>query len=142
MFISTLLRGRFIIIAALALVLATAAYGFAAANTVEVTGAGSGAGVISGYDVTNVVYALNATDPTKVDSISFDVAPKDASVGAADFVTFRLAGTGAWISADGTAASPSWTFDFVTDGGGAINVSTIVNLEVVATSASAADLTP
>jgi hypothetical protein len=48
MFISSVLRVRFIAAAALALVLATAAYGFAAGNTVPASKAGAGEGAISG----------------------------------------------------------------------------------------------
>jgi hypothetical protein len=75
MFISQLLRVRFIAAIALALVLATAAYGFAATNTVQNSGAGDGNAVISGYHVSDVVYALNESDPSKIDSMSFNVAP-------------------------------------------------------------------
>jgi hypothetical protein len=75
MFISTLLRGRFIIIAALALLLATAAYGFAAANTVPDTNAGSGVGAVSGFDTSSITYTMDATDPSKIASIAFDLSP-------------------------------------------------------------------
>jgi hypothetical protein len=75
MFISTLLRGRFILIAALALVLATAAYGFAAANTVPNTNAGDGTGTVSGFDASNINYTMDATDPSLIASVAFDLSP-------------------------------------------------------------------
>jgi hypothetical protein len=53
-----------------ALIIVSASYAYAATGTVPHTQAGDGAGAITGYAVTNVVYQLNA-DPAKVDSVSF-----------------------------------------------------------------------
>ncbi len=77
MFISTLLRGRFIIVAALALVLATAAYGFAAANTFSAPASlGDGSEGVSGFVISNVVYTLDTgSDPANITNVSFDIAP-------------------------------------------------------------------
>jgi hypothetical protein len=56
----------------LALILAAAVYGFAAANTVPDTYAGDGQGTILGYTVSNVVYNLNADgNPADIDSVTF-----------------------------------------------------------------------
>ena len=46
---------------------------FAATNTVPATKAGDGAGVISGYTVTNVKYTLNGTNPRNIDDVRFDL---------------------------------------------------------------------
>lgn len=54
-------------------VLATGVYAFTAASTVPATKAGDGNGAITGYTVTNVHYVLNGADPTKIDSVTFDV---------------------------------------------------------------------
>jgi hypothetical protein len=62
------------------MILAGAAYAFAAANTVPTTKAGDGLGVISGYTVTNVVYTLNGTDPSLLDSVSFDLGAAASQV--------------------------------------------------------------
>lgn len=65
---------RLLTIFGLTLLLSTAAYGFAAANTLPETGAGDGQSTISGYTVTNVTYTLNATTPTDIDKVTFDIA--------------------------------------------------------------------
>jgi hypothetical protein len=57
------------------LVIAGAAYAFTASNTVPNTNAGSGAGTVSGYTVTNLHYALNATTPTNIDTMTFTINP-------------------------------------------------------------------
>ncbi|HSL42967.1 MAG TPA: hypothetical protein VK897_06010 [Anaerolineales bacterium] len=63
-------------IALLVLVLATAAFAFAATNTMPgVTSAGEGARTISGYTVSAVDYNLNATTPSNIDSVGFTLAP-------------------------------------------------------------------
>ena len=65
------------------LILGTATYGFAAGNTVPAGEAGEGSGVISGYTVTNVVYTLNASDPTVFATVTFtlDAAASDVYAG-------------------------------------------------------------
>ena len=51
------------------------AYAFTASNTVPTTTAGSGAGTVSGYTVTNLHYNLNATSPANIDSLTFTISP-------------------------------------------------------------------
>lgn len=58
-----------------AAVIAGGAYAFTAANTVPNSTAGAGAGTVSGYVVTGLHYALNATTPTNIDSLTFTVSP-------------------------------------------------------------------
>ena len=61
----------------LVLIFATAAFAFAASNTMPaVTVAGEGARTISGYTVGNVDYNLDtAVDPSNVTSVDFTLAP-------------------------------------------------------------------
>lgn len=60
----------------LVLIFATAAFAFAATNTMPaVTAAGEGARVISGYTVGSVNYNLNATTPSNIDSVDFTLSP-------------------------------------------------------------------
>jgi hypothetical protein len=69
----------------LALILAAAVYGFAAANTVPDTYAGDGAGTILGYTVSNVAYDLNSDgNPSDIDSVAFTLS---AAAGQA-FISF------------------------------------------------------
>lgn len=44
-----------------------------ASNTVPDGQAGDGSGTVTGYTVSNITYDLNAADPTKLDSVSFDL---------------------------------------------------------------------
>ena len=81
----TVIRPRTIGLVMLALILAAAVYGFAAANTVPTTYAGDGSGNILGYSVSNVAYVLNGDgNPSDIDSVSFTL---DASAGQA-YVSF------------------------------------------------------
>jgi hypothetical protein len=84
------------------LVFATAAFAFAASNTVPASYAGEGASVTSGYTVTGVVYNLNATTPSNIDSVAFTLNA------AAGTVRVRLVTTGSYF----TCTNPSgnnWT---------------------------------
>lgn len=88
-----------------AIVVAAAAYAFAAANTVPDTKAGAGAGTVSGYTVSAVVYNLNASDPTLLDSVEFTLS--DAAVQ----VKIKLEAAGStWYDCTNTANN-DWTCD-------------------------------
>ena len=84
---------KFIFIAILVGILASAAYAFTAANTVPGSQAGSGSGAISGYTATNVAYTLNGTTPTNIDSVAFTIAPTTTAA-----VKIQLAAAGSWYS--------------------------------------------
>jgi hypothetical protein len=67
-------RGRAILGSAiLAGILGLAGFAFTASNTVPATKAGDGTGAVTGYVVSSVHYGLNATDPTKADTVTFDL---------------------------------------------------------------------
>jgi hypothetical protein len=70
------------------------AYAFTAANTVPDTTAGSGAGTVSGYTVTNIHYNLNATTPNNVDSLTFTITPVVPSTGTGKVVIQAALSTG------------------------------------------------
>ena len=81
----SLIRPRNTGLVLMALILAAAVYGFAAANTVPDSYAGDGSGTILGYTVTNVAYVLNSDgNPSDIDSVSFTLS---APAGQA-FVSF------------------------------------------------------
>ncbi|HVS84543.1 MAG TPA: hypothetical protein VHD91_02810 [Gaiellaceae bacterium] len=67
--------GRLLVTGVAAAVVAGGAYAFTAANTVPTGTAGSGSGTVSGFTVTNLHYALNATTPTNIDSLTFTINP-------------------------------------------------------------------
>lgn len=74
MSIAKIFRPRAIALGVVALVFASATYGYAAANTVPTGNAGDGQNNISGYTVSNVKYTLNASDPGNIDAAAFDLA--------------------------------------------------------------------
>lgn len=88
---------KMFVVVLLALVFATAAFAFAATNTVPGTYAGEGAGAVSGYTVTNVVYNLNATNASNIDSVSFTLNA------AASTVKVRLVTTGSFYNCTNTS---------------------------------------
>jgi hypothetical protein len=63
-------KRRSAVVALLALVVAASAYAFTNSNTVDPSKAGIGSGTVSGYNVTNVHYALAANN-TDIASVSF-----------------------------------------------------------------------
>jgi hypothetical protein len=65
--------------------LASAGFAFMATNAVAGSNAGTGPGVVSGYDISNVHYAL-VTNPlvpggTYIQQVSFQVSPNNAAAG-------------------------------------------------------------
>lgn len=70
-------RRKFTIFIAIivALAIGGGVYAFTASNTVPLTTTGSGAGTVSGYTVTNLHYALDATTPGNIDSLTFTISP-------------------------------------------------------------------
>ncbi|MBL8088722.1 MAG: hypothetical protein KF758_00985 [Anaerolineales bacterium] len=102
--------------------ISAAAYAFAAANTVPDTRAGDGTGTVSGYTVTSVQYTLNGTNPSTLDSVSFDLGA------AAVQVEVQLVASGSWYSCT-LDTGTVWECD--TTG---LTVSSIDQLRVVATS--------
>lgn len=116
------LKVLFVIVAVLAITVAS--YAFAAANTVPDTKAGDGTGDVSGYDVTDVVYNLNSTDPSTLDSVSFDLG----AAAATGKVKAQLVDSGAWYACT-LDTGTVWTCN--TSG---LDVSSIDQLRVVAAS--------
>jgi len=86
------------------LVFATAAFAFAASNTVPVSYAGEGASVTSGYTVTNVVYNLNGTTASNIDSVTFTLNA------AASTVSIRLVTTSSYYSCTNPSGN-NWSCD-------------------------------
>ena len=93
-------RRRILIVAVLAVAIASGVYAYAATNTVPNSSAGAGSGTISGYTVTNVAYTLNATTPTNLDQVAFTIAPTTTST-----LKVQLAAGGSWYSCTNAAGS-------------------------------------
>lgn len=113
------------------LVIGGSAFAFAAQNTIADSAGGYKASVVPGYAVTNIVYDLDATDPTLVDEITFDIAPSSGSSVAA-LVKVQTASGGAWTDCTlvaGTAPSMSATCTY-----GSLQLEDVTALNVVASS--------
>lgn len=83
--------GAVILLLAAALLPVGTAY--TASNTVGGGPAGQGAGAISGYTVSDVSFAADAVDPTRIGSVSFSIAPTSARS-----VRVQLSPGGEWFS--------------------------------------------
>lgn len=113
------------------LVIAGSAYAFAAANSVPDSAAGYSAKSVPGFTITDIVYDLDATDPTVVDAITFDVAPTSGTVVAA-LVKVQTADAGSWTECTlGTATGSSRP---VTCTYGALALTDVTALNIVASS--------
>ncbi|MFT3892697.1 MAG: hypothetical protein QM730_13785 [Anaerolineales bacterium] len=89
---------KLFIVVLIVLVFATTAFAFAAANTMPAsTYAGEGSSVTSGYTVSSVVYNLNATTPSNIDSVTFSLNA------AATNVKIRLVTTGSYFACSNTS---------------------------------------
>jgi len=128
MFFKKLLQPKYLTLVLVLIILASAAYGLAAANVVPETGAGEGTGTVSGYTISNIAYTLLTTDPSKVESLSIDVAPTEGAGAAGDVRITVDAGT-TWISCTGPVTT-TWTCTF--GSGSEPEISAISNLEVIA----------
>ena len=84
---------RVVAIALFTIVAGSVGYAFAASNSGLAGPGGDGTGQISGYQITDVSYALNATDPTRIDAVSFDI---DAGDQLPDVVVSLVRDSGAW----------------------------------------------
>ncbi len=77
-----------------ALAIGGGAYAFTASNTVPASTAGAGSGAVSGYTVTNLHYALNASTPGNIDSLTFTISPTVPSSGSGKVVISAALSTG------------------------------------------------
>ena len=89
-------KKKWSIVAAVAIALAIGggAYAFTASNTVPATTAGAGTGVVSGYTITNLHYALNATTPANIDSLTFTISPVVPSTSTGKVIISATLSTG------------------------------------------------
>ena len=81
-------RRRLVIVGLLAFVLGTTGFAYAASLTfnggTDAGRAGSGTGTISGYDVTNVHYTLDSSNPVNITGVQFQLAPDTATTAKAN----------------------------------------------------------
>lgn len=82
-------------VAGVAAIIAAAVFAFTASNTVPASKAGEGTGTITGYVVDTVHYTLNAADPSKVDSVTFNL---DTAPVAGGTIKAQLVTAGSWYT--------------------------------------------
>lgn len=128
MSLKKLFRPRILAVSIIILVLAVAAFGYAAANVVPESGAGDGTGTVSGYTITNIAYTLLASDPSKVQLLTLDVAATTGA-GVATDVRITVDAGATWITCTGPVVN-TWTCTFTALS--EPSVSAISNLQVVA----------
>ena len=75
---SKLFRPRTLLLVIVMLIMAAAAYGFAAGINADDSYAGEGNGNVLDMTVTNIHYDLNTTNPTLIDTVQFDLGPAAA----------------------------------------------------------------
>ena len=99
-------RRRLALVALLAFVLGTTAFAYAASLTfnggTDAGRAGTGAGTISGYDVTSIHYTLDTNDPANITGVEFALTPATATT-----VRAKITGMAAYVNC--TAGGPGWT---------------------------------
>ena len=121
-------KGRLAVIAIILALLMAAAYGFAAANTVDQSSAGIGSGVISGYSVDNVAYTLNANSQN-LSAVDFTLTPANGGPDA-ETAKAKTYDGGTYVTCNDDDDDGTWTCP-VTD-----TVAQANNLTVVATGSS------
>jgi len=85
---------RLIVVAVAVAAIAGGAYAFTASNTVPTSNAGAGAGVVSGFTITNLHYVLDTATPTNIDSLTFTISPVVPSGGSGKVVIQAALSTG------------------------------------------------
>lgn len=110
------------------LVIGGSAYAFAASNDIAESAAGYAGVAVAGYDVTAIVYDLDATDPTLVDAITFDIAPQSGSA-AAVTVMVQTEDGGTWATCPVVSGTATCTY-------GALAVADVTALNIVASSST------
>lgn len=111
----------------LVVLLVAVSFAYTAANKVPVTGAGDGEEKISGYEVTDVHYVLDTSDPGKIDSVTFKLTPIESGAPAPTTVKVKLEEVGGtWYTC--TFATPTWSCPI----SGAVKVLAANALRVVA----------
>lgn len=82
--------------------LVVGAFALTNSNTVPATQAGDGAGAISGYVVSAVKYNLNASNPSNIDSVTFNL---DSTPVAGSTLKMQLAAAGSWYTCTNLAVA-------------------------------------
>lgn len=113
----------------LAAVLASGSYALTAANTVPASKAGDGEGAVTGYTASAIHYALNATDPSKADTVTFTLDTAPATGGTVKVEVDNA--TGNWYTCTNVTTAVTCPLNVLPTASG-VNVADIDQLRVVA----------
>jgi hypothetical protein len=118
---------RVVAIALVSVVAGSIGYAFAASNTGLSGAGGDGAGLISGYTVSDISYSLHASDPTRLDAVSFAI---DAGAAVPSVVVKLVSDSDEWHAcAISTAQVPARATCAL---GGSVAVAEVDEVRVVA----------
>lgn len=133
MFMRRFFNFRTTTVVLLALILSAVAYGFAAANTINGNAdAGEGETTIAGYQVSNVDYTLNSSNPANFSSVGFNLYRADGTTNAPAttevYVGIGDGSTTYWTTC--TAGTlPAWSCDLTSS---TVDVNAAVEFHVAA----------
>ncbi len=114
---------KLFVVVLVVMIFATAAFAFAASNTVPASNAGEGATAIGGYAVSAVTYTYDTANPSMISTVSFTIAPGAAKAGVS------LTTGGLLQACTGTGSAPYTAFTCTISG---VSVLNAVTLRVVA----------
>ena len=104
---------KFVPLLLVAGVMAGGSYAFTASNTVSAAPAGEGeSAAFSGYAATNTKWTLDATDPTRITKVEFDLSPVTSST-----TVYAGADNGTTVSWTGQCSSSGGGHDHESSGG-------------------------
>jgi hypothetical protein len=131
---------KVLLVVLVVIVIAGGAYAFAAANTVDASNAGYKANTVTGYTITNIVYDLHSDDPTKLDKITFNVAPSGGNEAAPVTVLISTTASQNFTASECVITHPSAylaTCTFMNESVATpINVVDVVALDIVVSSSA------
>jgi hypothetical protein len=129
MFITRQKSVRRLAVLGLFAILAVAAVGFAALNTVPPSNAGDGSNVIGGYTVQNIHYVLDSADPQLLDEVEFEIV--DPATGLPPVSVQARVNAGAFVACSNTASGGGVT-DWECPLPGGTTVAAATSLQIVA----------
>ncbi len=121
---------RLLAIIAILAIMATAAYGFAASNTVQSSRAGDGFGAVSGYKVSNIQYTMDTANPANIASVRFTLNQSAGSAQVRFGDSAGNFGTGfpCGVTGGGSTPATDWTCAITSS----VSVASVYNLDVAA----------
>jgi hypothetical protein len=125
--IAGIVRFKFLALVTFSVVVMSVGFGFAAQNTVDESSAGDGWAEISGYNVTNVQYTLNNTNPQNLDNVKFNISGGHGKPGTVKAKLVQNSST--WFDCTSSSTSAPYAYTCTTTG---VSVQNANELRVIA----------